>query len=208
MLLHTSIIKLLLSENNTKKTIYLYSKKNHNLNNMAEPQLFPNQPDPQEHVNKHRNDKTDKNSEEVALAGTKLNNVATRLKILEERYSTLRKKSQTTEHNIIEVEKDHFDDLRIINDDISEIRHRMREIMEKVTLLSDEIQNFASDNDLKVIQKYVEFWQPVDFVTRKEVNDFLRRRFHENKITTDKNKELKQDSKENNKTNKENNITN
>ena len=120
---------------------------------MAEPQLFPNQPNAEEHVKKHKNDHTDQDSKEMALAGSQLNNVATRLKILEERYSTLRKKSQTTEHNITEVEKNHYDDLRIINDDISEIKHRMREIMEKVTLLSDEVQNFASRNELKSYSK-------------------------------------------------------
>ena len=127
----------------------------------------------------------------MALAGSQLNNVATRLKILEERYSTLRKKAQTTEHNIVEVEKNHYDDLRIINDDISEIKHRMRDIMEKVTLLTDEIKNFSTKNELKVIQKYVEYWQPVDFVTRKEVNNFLRRRFHEGEQTTTPEKKQK-----------------
>ncbi len=148
---------------------------------MAEPQLFPNQPNVDAHVQKHKNDKSSKDAQEMAVVGSQLNNVATRLKILEERYSTLRKKTQTAEHNIIEVEKNHYDDLRIINDDITEIKHKMRDILEKVSLLTDEVENFASRNDLKVIQKYVEYWQPVDFVTRKEVNDFLRKRFHEKK---------------------------
>ncbi|MCA9477604.1 MAG: hypothetical protein KC535_00470 [Nanoarchaeota archaeon] len=146
---------------------------------MVEPELFPNQPDPKEHVARHKNEGTKEDAKEMALAGSQLNNVATRLKILEERYGTLRKKSQTTEHNIVEVEKNHYDDLRIINDDIAEIKLKMRDIFEKVSMLSDEIENFASRNELKVIQKYVEYWQPVDFVTRKEVNDFLRKRFHQ-----------------------------
>lgn len=151
------------------------------IDTMVEPELFPNQPNIQDHVQKHKNDKSTQDSQEMAVVGSQLNNVATRLKILEERYSTLRKKTQTAEHNIVEVEKNHYDDLRILNDDISEIRHKMRDIVEKVSLLTDEVENFASRNDLTVIQKYVEYWQPLDFVTRKEVNDFLRKKFHEKK---------------------------
>lgn len=156
---------------------------------MAEPELFPNQPNIQEHVQRHKNDKSSKDAKEEAFVGSQLNNVATRLKILEERYGTLRKKTQTAEHNIVEVEKNHYDDLRIINDDITEIKHKMRDILEKVSLLNDEIQNFASRNELQVMQKYVEYWEPVDFVTRKEVNDFLRKRFHEKKEETHQHQE-------------------
>lgn len=144
---------------------------------MAEPQLFPNQPNIQDHVAKHKGE--NKQTEETAFVGSQLNNVATRLKILEERYSTLRKKTQTVEHNIISVEKNHYDDLRILNDNMAEIRHKMRDIIEKVSLLSDEVHNFASRNDLQVLEKYVNYWEPVDFVTRKEVNNFLRKRFQE-----------------------------
>jgi predicted nucleic acid-binding protein len=160
---------------------------------MAEPELFPNQPNVQDHVNKHKGDPSKNKSSDMMVAGSELNNVATRLKILEERYSTLRNKSQITEQNIIEVEKNHYDDLRIINDDMSSLKHRLREITEKISLLSDEVSQFAHRNDLKVVQKYVEYWQPVDFVTRKEVNDFLRKKFHE---PTQKNSSKKESSKE------------
>lgn len=162
---------------------------------MVEPQLFPDQPNVQDHVQMHKNEHSKKDSKEMELAGSQLNNVATRLKILEERYSTLRKKSQTTEHSIIEVEKNHYDDLRIINDDITEIKHRMREIVEKVSLLTDEVQNFAPRNELDVMRKYVEYWQPMDFVTRKEVNDFLRRRFQGPSTSPSTKKTTKTDSK-------------
>ncbi len=141
---------------------------------MAEPQLFPNEPNVQEHLNKHQS----KESGLQPLA-VKLTDIATRLKILEERYGTLRKKSQLSEQNIIEADKSHFQNIHFLNENILGVKHRVKELAEKINLLTDEVSHFADKNDLKVLDRYIEFWEPTDFVTRKEINDFLRRKFSE-----------------------------
>lgn len=134
--------------------------------------MFPNQPDPEAHVAKHKGKETP-----MQPVATSLNDIATRLKILEERYGTLRKKSQLTEQNIIESERNNFNEIRLIQDNLLDVKKAIKNLTEKVSLLSDEISSFASENDFKVLQRYVEFWEPLDFVTRKEVNDFLRKKF-------------------------------
>ncbi len=138
---------------------------------MTEPKLFPEGPTPEEHVAKHQN-----KEETLQPINTKVNDIATRLKILEERYMTLKKKSQLGEQNIVEAQKDHFEELQILNENLMETKHAIRDITEKVSLLSQEVSNFATKNDLTVLQRYVEFWEPMDFVTRKEVNAFLRKK--------------------------------
>lgn len=139
---------------------------------MTDPQLFPNEPNIQEHLEKHQS----KESGMQAIA-LQLTDIATRLKILEEHYGTLRKKSQLAEQNIIESDKSHFQEIHLLNESLIEVKRGVREIEEKVGLLADEVENFADKNDLKIVDKYVSFWEPSDFVTRKEVNDFLRRKF-------------------------------
>ncbi len=143
---------------------------------MTEPQLFPNPPKVEEHVKKN----STAESSSVALA-PKLNDISTRLKILEERYVALRKKSQLTEQNIIESEKDSFEEIHLLNDNLLDVKRNLKNLTEKLSLLSDEISSFASRNDFKVLERYVNFWNPIDFVTRKEVNDFLRKKFLEKK---------------------------
>ena len=61
------------------------------------------------------------------------------------------------------------------------MKKTLRDLTEKVSLLSDEVLNFAKKNDLQVLERYISYWNPMDFVTRKEVNDFLRKRFGEEK---------------------------
>ena len=141
---------------------------------MAEqPKLFPNKiPNPEEHVQKH----SDKEST-LSPLNTKINNIATRLKILEERNETLRKKIQLTEQNSIDAEKEHFEEMQLVSQNILSVKKTLAELSEKVGLLADEINNFVKTDEFKVLEKYVSFWEPMDFVTRKEVNDFLRKKF-------------------------------
>ena len=107
----------------------------------------------------------------------KVTDVATRLKILEERYTTLRKKTQLSEQNIIESDKEHLSEMRILNENLLDLKKDLKKVVEKVSMLGDEVSRFAHKTDMITLQKYMDYWQPIDFVTRKELNDFLRRKF-------------------------------
>lgn len=138
---------------------------------MAEPELFPNQPDIKQHVKQNIDPKKPDHT------NTELTSFVSRLKILEERYTILRKKSQLTEQNIIETDKTVTQEIRIIQEDLLEIKKKIRDINEKMELLSEEIENFADSKDLSVLERYVDYWNLVEFATRKQVNDFLRKKF-------------------------------
>ena len=140
-----------------------------------EPSLFPNQPTPEQHIAKHQS-----SAPAPTIVTVSLNDVGTRLKILEERYTTLRKKSQLTEQNIIEIDKEHYENLRMISDSMLGVKRDVRDLTEKISMLADEVQNFADKTELQTLSRYISFWEPMDFVTRKEVNNFLRRKFAPN----------------------------
>lgn len=137
---------------------------------MVNPNLFPNVPSPQEHLDKHQDASLQTN--ENSLSG-----LTTRLKILEERYTTMRKKSQLTDQNIIESEHNQFQEITLLSDDLLNLKRRVKELTEKLDLITDEVENFANKREFIVLKRYVDFWEPMDFVTRKEVNSFLRNKF-------------------------------
>ena len=162
-----------------------------------QPKLFPNEiPKPDEHVQKHANNETS-----LRPINTLINNIATRLKILEERNETLRKKIQLTEQNSIDAEKEYFEEMEIISNNILSVKKTVSELSEKVGLLAEEINNFVKIEDFTTLEKYVSFWNPMDFVTRKEVNDFLRKKFgsveknHQNRTTIDDDNQKTPDEK-------------
>ncbi|MFW5865556.1 MAG: hypothetical protein ACOCU6_00505 [Nanoarchaeota archaeon] len=139
-----------------------------------EPKLFPNQPDPEQHVKKHQG------SQESRFQPVKetVNDIATRLKILEERYDIIKKKMRLSEQNIIDLEKETSEEIILINDDILELRKTVKVVQDKLSLLSDEVDNFVDKKDFEILKRYVDFWNPMDFVTREEVNEFLRKKFN------------------------------
>lgn len=97
--------------------------------------------------------------------------------------------------------------MQLLNDSLLDLKKSLKQVLEKISMLSDEVDNFAKRTDMITLQRYIEFWQPIDFVTRKEVNNFLRRKFKEDNIpinsknttkTNETKKELENKTSENN----------
>lgn len=131
-------------------------------------------PNVQEHLSKH-----DSNESLLASVRTQLTDVSSRLKMLEERYNTLRKTVQLTEQNAIETEKNNFKELKLVSENMLEVKKTVQEVRDKIRLLEGEINNFVPRTEFKTVERYLSFWEPMDFVSRKEVNDFLRKKFKE-----------------------------
>ena len=135
---------------------------------MAEPQLYPKAPTPEEHVGKQ--------SADVALfskISKNVNTLAASLRILEGRYSTLRSKGQVSEQNLIELEKEVTNDIKMISEDLVEVKREMKDIKDKLILIKAELGNRASKNELKIMERYIDMWQPMNFITRNELNKLL-----------------------------------
>ncbi len=110
-----------------------------------------------------------------------INNVGRRLRILEERYTNLRRKTQVTEQNILRNNKKLNTEIKTINTDINEVKRDINEIRNKIDLIVKEIMLCAKKEDLKVLEKYINMWNPVKFVTQGEVEKIVRDIIQENK---------------------------
>ena len=64
-------------------------------------------------------------------------------------------------------------DIKTIESDIKEIKKAMIELKDALTHIVDELNKFARLEDVKVMQKYIEMWEPVNFVTRSELQKTL-----------------------------------
>ncbi|MBU1198204.1 MAG: hypothetical protein KKF46_07450 [Nanoarchaeota archaeon] len=135
---------------------------------MVEPTLFPREVSPEKHIKKQSAD-----ADLFGRISKTVNSVAANLRILEERYSTLRSKSQVSEQNIIELEKELSTDIKSISEDVVDLKREVNDVKDKIRLISNEIKNLANKNDFKVIERYLDMWQPMNFVTRAEINKLL-----------------------------------
>jgi hypothetical protein len=99
-----------------------------------------------------------------------------RLRILEERYSNVRKKLQLTDQNILESERGFVKELKVVNDDTLKLRKQVNDYSEKISIFNDEINQTAKKVDIKLIEKYLDLWDPRNFVTRRELKEYLKQK--------------------------------
>jgi hypothetical protein len=109
-----------------------------------------------------------------------VNTIGTNLRILEERYSLMRNKSQVTEESMIELERGMSKDIKSINDDITELKHQLKDIIDKLRLIDAEMKNLTKREEFKVLEHYLDMWQPMGFVTRAELDRMIAQKKTEN----------------------------
>jgi len=106
-----------------------------------------------------------------------VSSIGARLKVLEERYTNIRKKTQMTDQNLLDFEKDINGELRSLNEDLLDIKRDTSEVNSNLVLMSSELNDSVKISDFKVVEKYVDMWQPMNFVTRNEFNKVMREKF-------------------------------
>jgi len=112
----------------------------------------------------------------VSDVAGQVNNVSRGLKLLEDRYSTLRKKSQVTEQNMITNDRKMIVDIKLINSDLLDLKSDLNDLKEKLTLLVKELKLSATKEEVRLLQKYISYWEPLNFVTREELSKMLGER--------------------------------
>ena len=102
-----------------------------------------------------------------------LNELIGRIRINESKISALRERLLVTDSNMISEYKKLSYDIRSLEHEIREIKKEVFEIKESIKDMIKEMQNFAKSSDLKVLEKYINLWNPLNFVTDKEVKKLI-----------------------------------
>ncbi|MBW2995076.1 hypothetical protein KY312_01885 [Candidatus Woesearchaeota archaeon] len=121
--------------------------------------------------------KPEKQKEEDIISqrlDAKLNNVSRRLRIVEERYASLREQIRFTDQSFLNSKQKMQKEIKAADNELGELHTQIMEMKEKIDNLLKELSLFAKEEDLKVIQKYIDIWEPVQFVTRKEAADMVK----------------------------------
>jgi predicted RNase H-like nuclease (RuvC/YqgF family) len=107
------------------------------------------------------------------LAG-ELNNVSRRLMVLEERYTNLRKKTQVTDQNMLTNNKKVMTEIQTTNSEIDELKKQLADIIDKMKIIVRELKDCAKKQEVDVLNKYINIWQPINFITRDSALKLIR----------------------------------
>lgn len=115
-----------------------------------------------------------KPSPDLSPSLSRINDLNRRLKVIEERYSGLRRKTQLTEQNMLNINKKISTEVKTISSDINETRRALLEITTKIKEIKEELSRCAKKDELKLLDKYTSFWEPLNYVTAEEVEKIAK----------------------------------
>ncbi len=97
-----------------------------------------------------------------------VNETASRLAVLEERLVNLRKKAQLTEQALLGYEKETRADLKALDGTLTEMSRKVSEVKETIDTMAGELSSVVRKPEFQVLERYLDLWQPLSFVTREE----------------------------------------
>jgi|GEM_PF-839238 len=130
---------------------------------MAEPELFGRQ----EHANRPPG-KVSAPVSGLPHLTEQVNETASRLTVLEERMTNLRKKGQLMEQNLLEYERDARTDIKALTERVTELARKVQDVKETIDAMAAELGTAVKKHEFQVLERYMDLWQPLAFVTREE----------------------------------------
>lgn len=95
--------------------------------------------------------------------------VLRQLRVLEDRTVNLRRKAHLTDENLLAQEKKLQAEIRSLTDELTDVRRSLAELSAGLAQVQGELAHAATIYDVKAIEKYLAFWEPVGFVTQAEL---------------------------------------
>lgn len=114
-----------------------------------------------------------KNSEEfqskVDTHSKALLTVTQRQKDIENSLELVSEKIDMIDHNTVKDFKQIHNDQKQLKDEVNDLQADIRKIKEYNEKLAKQLKLFSTKDDVMKLEKYIDLWNPLDFVTREEM---------------------------------------
>lgn len=92
---------------------------------------------------------------------------------MEDRYGNLRSKLELSDKGLLDFERETSAHVKALRAQLEALRKEVAEATGKIERMVKELENTVKASDFQVIEKYVDAWQPLEFVTRRELASLL-----------------------------------
>lgn len=118
-------------------------------------------------------------SQQISSINNMINDLSRRLRILEEKFNNMDKKIKLNEENDISNLKKINTSIATFHDDINDFRKHIQVDDDRTELIIKELKLSAKKEDLAVLQRYIELWDPVKFATHNEIETVIKEKIAE-----------------------------
>ena len=77
---------------------------------------------------------------------------------------------------MIEEYKDIIEEMRSIKTEVKETKKDILKMQETFKKFIDEMNSFVRKEEIKVLEKYINMWNPMNFVTEEEVLNLIKKK--------------------------------
>lgn len=92
---------------------------------------------------------------------------------MEKKLGTFESQLRIIEEDSIDKHREAMEQIKEFKNSIAGIQEQISDFQEQIERLSDRLGEFASRENVKVLEKYINLWSPLDFVTRKEAQEIV-----------------------------------
>lgn len=110
----------------------------------------------------------------VPSIASAVNAIDARVKILEGRYNDLSRRAQFSEKSLLEERSRFLKEIKVVNEEILDLKRRVEDLNSKMEIVISELKNCTRKDEIDTLSKYIDLWEPVNFVTRKEVEQIVK----------------------------------
>ena len=123
------------------------------------------------------------NEDAASSIAALLTDFSTKIKDLEERHNLLKEKVMLISQSFLKEEDRISKEFAIMKSDLRDIRLDMERLKEGIQHIIAESADFAREEELATVEKYMKIWEPLKFVKEEEVKRMIDEALAEKKKT-------------------------
>ena len=96
-------------------------------------------------------------------------NIIQRQKDIESSLEHIHEKIEMVDHNTVKDFKKVFSEVKHLKNDLMDLKGEFKKIRDFQERTSKQLKLLSPKDDVKKLEKYIDLWDPMDFVTREEM---------------------------------------
>ena len=110
------------------------------------------------------------------------------IKGVESKVNTLVREVDLLKNDYIKKHNDLKRELKIFNDDVLDLKRNKDQAQQKMDLVIKELKQTAGVEEVAVLKKYVEYWNPINFVTQRDLERAVQAKLAQMPLNSETNK--------------------
>jgi len=107
------------------------------------------------------------------------------IKGVESKVNNLIREMNVLKNDFVRKASDLKNEVKILNEDILELKREQEKTRQNFDLIIKELKQTAGIEEVTTLKKYIEFWNPMNFVTRRDLKRFMETELMEAKENGD-----------------------